>query len=76
MKSIAKAILVSGFMLTAQAAVTNSSAFPGSAPEGYFLDPNVTYASQHASNPVTSANSAIPGSAPEGYFLDPNYVCQ
>ena len=73
MKSMAKAILVGGFMLAAQAAVADDSAFPGSADDGgIHLPANITYASQHANDPVTIVGSAFPGSADDaGIHLPP-----
>ena len=72
MKGIAKAILVGGFIVAAQAAFADGSGFPGSADDaGVHLPPNVTYASEHANDPVTSVSSAFPGAAPDGVFLPP-----
>src|SRR5215467_1577646 len=52
MKGIAKAILVSGFILASQAAMADGSAFPGAADDaGVYLPANITYASQHANGP-------------------------
>ena len=66
MKGTAKVILVGGFILASQAAMADGTAFPGAANEsGVGIPANVTYASQHANDPVTSVGSAFPGAANE-----------
>jgi hypothetical protein len=73
MKGIAKALLLGGFMLAAQAAMADDSGFPGAVDDaGVHLPPKVTYASEHAGNRVTSVESAFADAAPDGVFLDPN----
>lgn len=73
MKSITKAILVGGFILASQAAMADGSAFPGASDDaGIRLPANVTYASEHANDRVTSVGSAFAGVAPDGVFLPPN----
>ena len=62
MKGMARAILVGGFMVAAQAAMADSSAFPGSADDAGYLTARITYADQHANDRVTSVDSAFPGS--------------
>jgi hypothetical protein len=53
----------------AYVATNIASAFPGSAPEGYFLPANVTHASRYPISSVAAA-SAFPGSANDtGIFL-------
>ena len=67
MKSMAKAILVGGFIVAAQAAVADGTAFPGSAQDGGLNIPVArTYADRHAGNAATNAVSAFPASAQDG----------
>ena len=74
MKSMARAILVGGFIVAAQAAVADGSAFP---PATHDTGPNIpfqsSYADRHAGEPVRSAGSAFP---PATHDTGPNIPFQ
>ncbi len=64
MKSMAKAILFGGFVLAAQAAMADVSAFPGASDDaGGHLIARVTHADRHANDRVADAGSAFPGAS-------------
>jgi hypothetical protein len=70
MKGMARALLVGGFIMTAQAAMADTPAIPGSSDDaGISLTARATYADMHAADRAADVGSAFAGNAPDGVFL-------
>ena len=75
MKSIARAVLVGSFIVAAQAAVADGTGWPDAVDDaGVHLPPNVTYASEHANDRVTSVGSTFPDAVDDAGVSVPSNV--
>ena len=60
MKGTAKAILVGGLIVAAQAAMADGSAFPSAGDDAVHVTVQNTHVDRHASDPVRRTGSAFP----------------